>query len=528
MLRRWIWTLVFASACASASGGGGAAPAGATSATEAPAPTSITSTSTTISPNELRRDLYAFADDSMRGREAGTPDAVRAATFIVNRLQQLNLEPAGDSGYYQRVPMDVQRILPATRFTVNRAGTASSLALGADLLPLTELGPGAYGALDATGDVVFGGYGIDDDALNRHDLRGLDVKGKVLVLIHGAPAGADSAARAKYDGQAYLSVLLQTVLPLHPAAVVVLMTPETRSLFEEAGPSILHAVSLHTGAPEPTAQMRAFPMILLGLATPGSPFLPSGWPANDSPAALGATFTGHVALDRHEVNGYNVVAVSRGVDRQMRESYVAFGAHLDHIGIQSGMTPDSIANGADDDGSGSMSLLAIARASRDIRHGRSLLFVWHTGEEKGLLGSTWFTDHPTVPIDSIVAQLNADMIGRNAPDELYIVGPGAAPNGQSKVLGAILDSVNASEAQPFRFNRMYDTLNDPERIYYRSDHYNYARKGIPIIFFTTGLHADYHKVSDSPDKISYVKMALVDRLMMDVGLTVANRRTRPK
>jgi len=192
------------------------------------------------------------------------------------------------------------------------------------------------------------------------------------------------------------------------------------------------------------------------------------------------------------------------------------------------MTPDSIANGADDDGSGSVSLLAIARAVRAQPHRRSLLFVWHTGEEKGLLGSTWFTDHPTVPIDSIVAQLNADMVGRNAPGELYVIGPNAAPGGQSRVLGAILDSVNASESQPFRFNRSYDSPNDPERFYYRSDHYNYARKGIPVLFFTTGLHADYHRVTDSPDKISYVKMALVDGLMMDVGLTVANRTTRPK
>jgi hypothetical protein len=528
-----MWTLVFAAGCATGSGSGGAGAAAPSAAPEAsgvvaPGPIAMTSTSPTITPAELKRDLYAFADDSMRGREAGTPDAVRAAAFIADRLKLLGLEPAGDSGYFQRVPMDVQEILPATTFTVTRGGATVSPALGTDLLPLTDLGPGAYGALDATGNMVYGAYGIDDDALNRHDLRGLDVKDKVLVLIHGAPPGADSAAKVKYNGQAYLSVLLQEVLPLHPAAVVVLMTADTRELFDEAGPSLLRAVTLHTGAPEPTAKMRVFPMILLGVTGAGSPLLPAGWTADAKPGPLGASFSGHVALGRHEVNGYNVVAISRGIDRQMRETYVAFGAHLDHIGIQSGMTPDSIANGADDDGSGSMSLLAIARASREIPHGRSLLFVWHTGEEKGLLGSSWFTDHATVPIDSIVAQLNADMVGRNAPDELYIVGPGAAPNGQSKVLGAILDSVNASESQPFRFNRMYDTLTDPERIYYRSDHYNYARKGIPIVFFTTGLHADYHKVSDSPDKISYVKMALVDRLMMDVGLTVANRRTRPK
>ncbi len=522
-----IWMAVLVAGCATAQGGSGGAVEGPGRTVTVPI-SAAAAESTTISSTELKRDLYAFADDSMRGREAGTPDAVRAATFIADRMARLGLEPEGDSGFYQRVPLDKEELLPATRFSVSRGGTVTSLALGTDLLPITTLGPGALAALDAAGDVVFAGYGIDDAALGRHDLAGLDAQGKVLVLVHGAPPGADSAARARYESQAYFATQLQAVIPLRPAAIVVLMAPESRDLFDQAGPSILRSVALHTGAPEPTAKMRIYPMVLLGLARAGSPLLPAGWPAETQPADLHATFTGHVETRRVQVTGYNVVAVSPGVDPRLRNTYVAFGAHLDHIGIQSGMTPDSIANGADDDGSGTVSLMAIARAVTAIPHRRSLLFIWHTGEEKGLLGSSWFTDHPTVPIDSIVAQLNADMVGRNAPRELYVVGPNAAPNGQSRILGAILDSVNAAEPQPFQFNREFDRLDDPERIYYRSDHYNYARKGIPIVFFTTGLHADYHKVSDSPDKISYVKMALVDRLMMDVGLAVANRPTRPK
>ncbi len=525
-MRPWSFALALVTA-ACASGTRGVAPAG----TEAPAAArsdDVASRSATITPAELRRDLYAFADDSMRGRETGTPDATRAAVFIARRLALLGLEPAGDSGFYQRVPLARHDILSSTRFTVERNGAVTPLRLGNDLLPLTTLGPGAFARLQASGDLVFAAYGIDDAALERHDLAGLDVQGKVLVIVHGAPPGADSATRAKYNSQAALQLLVQAVLPSRPAAVVILMTPETRELFDQAGPGLLRAVSIRSGAPEPTDRMRVFPLILLGLATPGSPLLPRDWPADDHPQDLHATFNAHVDTRTVPVTGYNVVAVSRGGDPALRESYVAFGAHLDHIGIQSGMSPDSIANGADDDGSGSMSMLAIARAVRSQPHRRSLLFVWHTGEEKGLLGSTWFTDHPTVPIDSIVAQLNADMVGRNAPRELYVIGPGSAPGGQSRVLGAILDSVNASTSQPFRFNRSYDSPNDPERFYYRSDHYNYARKGIPVLFFTTGLHADYHRVTDSPDKISYVKMALVDGLIMDVGLTVANRATRPK
>jgi Zn-dependent M28 family amino/carboxypeptidase len=191
---------------------------------------------------------------------------------------------------------------------------------------------------------------------------------------------------------------------------------------------------------------------------------------------------------------------------------------------------DSIANGADDDGSGTVSLLAIARTLQraPVHPKRSTLFVWHVGEEKGLLGSAYFVQHPTVPIDSIVAQINADMVGRNAASVLYTVGPNAAPNNQSRRLGAVVDSVNAAQVPPFVINREWDSATHPEHIYERSDHFNYARKGIPIVFFTTGMHDDYHMPSDDPSKIDYEKMARVARLMRDVGVAVGNSGHRPR
>jgi len=175
-----------------------------------------------------------------------------------------------------------------------------------------------------------------------------------------------------------------------------------------------------------------------------------------------------------------------------------------------------------------MALLAIARRLVASPARRSALFVWHVGEEKGLLGSSYFTEHATVPIDSIVAQLNADMIGRNAPRELFVVGPQAAPNGQSRVLGRIVDSVNASLPEPFMINREYDSPDHPEQLYQRSDHYNYARQGIPIVFFTTGLHADYHRVSDEASKIDYEKLARVATLILDAGRAAGDRGARPR
>jgi hypothetical protein len=322
------------------------------------------------------------------------------------------------------------------------------------------------------------------------------------------------------------------------------MTGGTKEFFQQAAPEMMRSVSLAPGDLTTSDAQRGLPMVVFGLARPGSPLLPSSWPDDDTPQALvGRRFSGRVDVRHVAFKGYNVVGIVRGTDPRMNKSYVAYGAHYDHIGIQSGMKPDSIANGADDDGSGSMTMLAIAKSLAGAPPRRSALFVWHVGEEKGLLGSSWFVDHPTVPIDSIVAQLNSDMIGRragptatfnsqvsgaSAGDRLYIVGPNAAPKEQSKALGAILDSVNSRQARPLQLDHEWDTPTHPERIYYRSDHYSYARKGIPIVFFTTGLHEDYHKVSDEPGKIDYDKMARIGGLVLDLGATLGNREARPR
>jgi len=494
-----------------------------------------------ISVEELRRDLYAFADDSMRGREAGTEDGRRAAIFLAERLRAAGVEPAGDSGYFQRVPLQRESFGPETRFSVNDGGRTVDLPLERAIAPLLNLGEGApLPKHNATGELVFVGW-LADPAAAQRDLQGLDLRGKVAVVLHGAPPGADSATRARLEGQEMLSARLGTLIQRGPAAVILLMHDGTEELYSKFAPELMRSMHPPTQSVAQSDAERPLPMILLGLAREAEVLLPANW-RTAKPQALGRQFTGRVVVQRESVPAYNVVGLVRGSDPRFNRTYVAYGAHLDHVGVQSGMRPDSISNGADDDGSGSIALLAIARAFQGAseKPRRSMLFVWHTAEEKGLYGSARFVDRPTVPIDSIVAQINADMIGRNgaatetgrvpsdAPTRLFVVGPGAAPNNQSRTLGAILDSVNARQPRPFTFDREWDTPTHPERIYFRSDHYNYARKGIPIVFLTTGLHVDYHKVSDSPDKIDYEKMARVTRLMLDLGIAVGNRTTRPR
>jgi Predicted aminopeptidases len=485
-----------------------------------------------ITADELRRDLFAFAADSMRGRETGTADADRAAQFLAVRVERLGLEPAGDSMYVQRVPLQRESFARTSRIVVTEAGRATELRIGVDVMPIVSLGAGVPPAKSrAEGQVVFAGYGMRTKGSARDDLADLDLEGKVVVVVNGAPAGADSATRARMESETAISERLSLLLPRHPAAVVVMFAGTGKTSFASLAPQLDRTIAVRSALNDVPDAERPLPMILLGSPRPGSPLLPSGWPADDRPQSLSRRyFAARVKQERVPVMAYNVVAIVRGSDPTLSRSYVAFGAHYDHIGIVPPVHGDSIANGADDDGSGTVSLLAIARTLQraPVHPKRSALFVWHAGEEKGLLGSSYFVQHPTVPIDSIVAQLNADMVGRNAPSELYTVGPRAAPNYQSRRLGAVVDSVNAAEPLPFVINKEWDSATHPERIFERSDHFNYSRKGIPIVFFTTGMHADYHMPGDEPAKIDYEKMARVARLMRDVGVAVGNSGKRPR
>jgi len=489
----------------------------------APVPAGVRGGPTT---DELRRDLTVFASDSFSGRATGTPGAERAARFLAARLAALGVEPAGDSGYFQRVPLVRASFGPNTRFEVVTPEGRTTLALGSDLVPLPSLGPETpLPRLSADAEIVYAGYaGEEGSAPGAPPLP--DVAGKVVVVVNGAPPGVNGARREALEAESRIGARLRALIPLAPAAIVVLATGRSAQFVERLGRQITAAEGggISMGKPDSS---RTLPMILLGTARSGSPLLPAGWPAGAKPQPLPGRRL--VARVDNAFNGYNVVGVVRGRGPALRNTYVAYGAHYDHIGIEPAVGGDSIANGADDDGSGSVTLLALARMfSQGPRPQRSLLFVWHVGEEEGLLGSDWFTSHSTVPLDSVVAQLNADMIGRNAPDSLYVVGPNAAPNGQSRVLGTVIDSVNGARTRPFAINREWDSPTHPEQIYFRSDHYNYARKGVPIVFLTTGLHEDYHRVSDEVSKIDFDKLARVGSLMYDAGRVLADRPTRPR
>jgi Zn-dependent M28 family amino/carboxypeptidase len=221
----------------------------------------------------------------------------------------------------------------------------------------------------------------------------------------------------------------------------------------------------------------------------------------------------------------NVVAKVRGTGTRLRSEYVLFSGHQDHDGVRVAVNGDSIWNGADDNASVSVALLAIGRAFVSRPGRRSALFVWHGAEERGLIGSRWFAQHPTVPKGSIVAVLNGDMIGRNHPDSAALLGV-VPPHRNSTALVAAALAANR-RVGGFALDSTWDAPTHPEGWYFRSDHLPYARAAIPALFFTTLLHPDYHTPRDEATRIDYAKLTRMARWMYATGWAVANATARP-
>lgn len=523
-------------------------------------------TARAISAADLMTRLYIYADDSMQGRETGTAGHVRSTAYIERELRSLGLEPAGDSGgFFQNVPMLRRTFDPASSITV--AGTM--LRGGEDFIATSR---GAVRQIDGV-QVVFGGMAFDTTNLLTPD----QVRGRIVVVRAprgragfaaaaggGGGGGARAAAIRPYTESLSGAAAIATLVDSLTATQVDSATrPREGNVFVNDG---------RTGAPLTLTVTASAAEALLGAPADGA-----------VKGQAGRSVQANIVFHDEAAPGRNLVAILGGSDPRLRGQFVALGAHNDHIGLSAGAPvdhdslhlynqarfaivgmvprgrraspeqlaqvaairvnmdsvrqqratrPDSIRNGADDDGSGSVTLLELAEAfSRGARPKRSILFVWHTGEEKGLLGSRWFADHPTVPRDSIVAQLNLDMVGRGDARDLPVGGPAylqlVGSRRLSTELGDLVETVNRSERQPFQFDYQFDANGHPDNIYCRSDHYSYARYGIPVVFFTTGQHGDYHQVTDEPQYVDYDHMARVGRLVYDVALRVANLDHRP-
>ena len=524
----------------------------AAAASGAPTPPVVVTPSTRTNPaiteGDLRTRIYIFADDSMMGRDAPREGDRMAADYLASELRRLGLEPAGDNGtFFQDLPNTERGIDSAATLEVD----GTPLRYGVDFLPTSLMKPAPLERVQ----VVYGGVAGSDTS---RQLSPSAAEGKFVVLD------------AQHGGG---SRVMRSVPRFAKAAGVAIVNLDQ---IPEANRGVVSAPVLLNGL-SPREPVASGP-ITMSISTAAAERLLGGPARGRAPGSAGRMVSGSFTLINRPLSAgtaRNVVAILRGSDPARRGQYVAVGAHKDHVGYNRdpidhdsarvvllaenraqmegrsarrdepsvnmdslrairSVRLDSIFNGADDDASGSMALLEIAEAlaNAPTKPARSILFVWHTGEEDGLLGSAYYTSHPTVPRDSIIAQINIDMIGRGSaadvkgggPDYLIVVGH----RRMSQELGSIIEAVNARQSRPFRFDLSWDAPNHPEQIYGRSDHANYARAGIPVAFFFTGLHADYHQVTDEPQYLDYPHYTRIVQYLNDVVVELASRPERVK
>jgi hypothetical protein len=497
-----------------------------------------------ITAAELKDYLSFIASDEMEGRLTPSRGLDTTAKFIATILARDGVKPAGDEGgYFQKIVLKKEKLL-AEGTEVELGGR--KFAAGKDFIARPPAGT-------ASGTMVFAGDGWFFKPKNIDAYQGIDPKGKIVVLTSvGLPPGVtvDELMKSK-QGEDWLQPI--SYAQKKGAAGVIMLN----SLITQANPDAMERMrrSAETGnfSPEKLAQPTGEPIptivanyslaaaIFLGEKTSVRAVLmsfPEGTPVK--PFELGAEKKISITIKTtaESASSQNVVAVIEGSDPVLKAEYVALGAHYDHLGTGTAVNGDTVRNGADDDGTGTVALLAIADAvMKAPRHPkRSVLFVWHMGEEEGLWGSQYFTTFPTVPLDKVVAQLNIDMIGRSkapgdtaaanrdlsGPNEVYVIGSKM----MSTELGELNEAVNAAFLN-LSFNYKYDDPKDPEQFFYRSDHINYARKGIPIIFYFTGVHADYHQPSDEVSKIDFPKYEKVARTIYATMWEIGELKTRP-
>jgi Peptidase family M28 len=506
-----------------------------------------------VNEDSLRAHLYALSADSMGGRATGSRGDALASAWVAAQFARAGLEPAGDSGtWFQTIPL--YRIALDT--TEGIAVRGHLLRAGRDVLPAGI--PLTWTADSAP--VVFGGVTSDSTTWPPAE----QCAGKLVVMR--PPPGAD------------FQTILHTILMVRRSPHFARVAGFAVAALEQAPPWLVER-TLRSRYVSDTMMFR----LLRGseLVTAAGASLLLGSPLERAvPGQTGPVVRARIVFRSYPMPypARNVIGILPGHDPALRGTYVALSAHHDHLGLQlppldhdsvrafdrvmrpmgedsplreptpaeaariaairdslRALRPDredSVYNGADDDGSGTVALAELARVlAAGPRPRRSILFVSHAAEELGLLGSRWYTDHPTVPRDSIVAEFDMDMIGRGDATDTPGGGPGylevVGSRRLSTELGDLVDTVAAHQATPFHLNYTYDAPGQPLQYYCRADHYSYARYGIPSVSLSTGEHFDYHEVTDEPQDIDYAQLARVTTLVRDLALAVANLDHRP-
>ncbi len=470
----------------------------------------------TITETELREHLYTYASDAYEGRETGTPGQKKATAYLKAEYEKLDIPAAPDNGdYLQKVPLEIAKS-PNGTMTLN----GNTYDLGSNFVSFNSL-------TSSFDEMVYAVYGIDDENYSNFDK--LDVKGKLVLIKDGEPKNADGTYTISGTNEpskwSQDSMNRFQVLNEKGAAAVFMFSP---SLYPRVLAYYNRAKNNNSGRMSiKSDKVGSFNAVINEEII--KQILPQIKEDNVS-KTLPVKVALNIKSTATEVLSENVVAIIEGSEKP--DEYLVISSHLDHIGISNN---GEINNGADDDGSGTVALLEIAEAfkkAKDAGNGpkRSVVFLHVTGEEKGLLGSQYYTDvDPIFPLKQTVANLNIDMIGRIDPKRegdrnyIYLIGSDKL----SIELHELSESINKLYAN-LELDYTYNDENDPNRFYYRSDHYNFAKNNIPIIFYFNGTHDDYHRPSDTPDKINYDLLENRSRLIFYTAWEIANRKEKIK
>jgi len=493
-----------------------------------PLPAAEATSSITI--RDMKRHLSFLASDELGGRYTFSPSINIAARYLASQLESFGYRGGGPNrSFFQKVPLAYRKVDAAvSNLTLNIEGAKQEFKYADDFLMES---PAEY---DLSGGLVFVGYGISSPDNNHDDYAGMDVKGKIVVMVMGSPTKLKDAEASEDE------VFTGAALAHGARAAIVIPSPQLMVAWEQMK-SFLQGESAKL-PPKPSDKrmpsLMAGPNLIKAIAKAMGKDEAYLTRANGKPLQP-AMINGSAAINlkvsvKEAPLAQNVVGILEGADQKLKDEYLVISAHYDHL---ESTTSGQVYNGADDDGSGTVAVLEMAEAfATGPRSKRSILVVFHTGEEIGLFGSEFNTDYePAVPIEKMVANLNIDMIGRSRKpgdsdprdreltdkDSVYVIGADKL----STELHNLNEQTNTDTVR-LKFDYTYNDERHPQRFYYRSDHYNYAKHGVPVIFYFTGVHRDYHRTTDDVDKIDFEKMLRITSLVFATGWRIANMDKR--
>ena len=501
-----------------------------------------------ITSADLESYVSFLASPLLKGRKNSEPGLEIAQQYIISQAKIMGLKPANGTSYLQ--PYSVVNFLIDNEKSMIQVIPEGNVPVTIQK-PIYQIVPTGPSDFTLEGDVVFAGYGLKQEISEYDDFAGINPEGKILLVMLGSPPARDGKGYLleDYDPSSFISIQLKLTALLFSRAKAIIIVPDPKSGYsslEEKFTGIsgeLNSSKSLKGEKPRILQLPNMPKMLFVHREVADELLKgTGYTLEGLQNKIDSEikpFSFNIKNKKlkitevtktEEVTLNNVAALIEGSDPLLKNEYVVYSAHADHIGESA----RGINTGADDDASGCAALLSIAEAFQSLEKKplRSILFLWVSGEEIGLFGSKYYSNNPLVPLDKTVADLNVDMIGRvkgvadtsdqnpmSGPKEVFVI-----TDDQSKELRSIAESVDASSVLDFNYE--LSGTNHPLQLFSRSDHYNFVVKDIPVLFFSTGLHTDYHTPRDITEKIDFSKMELIARTMYEIGYNVANRKTR--